>query len=324
MSATQQPATGNSSFVQRALTAIIRLGTGAFGNTGQNTVTLSGLRASASIHKGGWPSFDVAEMRIYGVQPSVMNAVSTLGIPIPMVRHGNSLTIQAGDAVNGMATVFNGYIQNAWQNFDGMPDTMLQLVCYGGADLAVFPAKPISFPGGADVATIMSGLADAMGLAFENNGVQVQLASPYFAGTALQQAQKCAKAANIEMQIDTGTAPGTLAIWPKTGTRGGTVPLISKDTGLIGYPRFRDQGMEFSCIFNPNIRVGGKIKMQSSAGTAGLFSDPAHPTPDTQVAGGPNGLWYVCGPVTHDLAALIPGGPWFTEVSCARTVVPQS
>ena len=318
MSGTQQP----GSFQQRALTAIITLGTGQFGNTGKNTVTLSGLRASASIRKGGAPSMDTAEMRLYGVQPSVMNAVSTLGVPLPMVQHNNVLTIQAGDTAMGMTTIFSGYIQNAWQNFDGMPETMMQIVAFGGANAAVIPTQPISYPGGADVATIMSGLATQMGLVFENNGVQVQLSSPYFAGTALQQAQKCAKAANINLYVDTNTSPGTLAIWPKNTTRGGVVPLISRSSGLVGYPRFRDFGMDFSCLFNPNIRVGGVIKMQSTIGTETTYKDPAHPTPDTIVAGGPNGLWYVCGPVVHDLTAQIPDGPWFTEVSCARKLVP--
>lgn len=314
--------TGNGSFQQRALTAIVHLGKGTFGQTGFNTVTLAGLRAEASIRKGGWPSMDAAEMRLYGVQPSVMNAVSTLGVPLPLVRHNNTLTIQAGDPTNGMTTIFSGYIQNAWQNFDAMPETMLQLVAYGGADAAVIPSNPTSYPGGADVATIMSGLAEQMGLAFENNGVQVQLSSPYFAGTALQQAQKCAKAAGIEMYIDTATAPGTLAIWPKNGTRGGAVPLISAASGMIGYPRFRDFGMDFSTVFNPSIRVGGTIRMQSTIGTAVTYSDPANPTPDTIVAGGPNGLWYVNGPVVHDLSSQIPDGPWQSVVTCARKAIP--
>lgn len=322
MSATQQPPNGNGSFQQRALTAIVHLGKGTFGQTGFNTVTLAGLRASASIHKGGWPSMDTAEMRLYGVQPSVMNAVSTLGVPLPAMRLQNTLTIQAGDHVSGMTTVFSGNILNAYQNFDGMPETMLQIVAYGGVDAAVAPVIPTSYPASADVATIMSGLAEQMGVAFENNGVQVQLSSPYFAGTALQQAQKCAKAAGIEMYIDTATAPGTLAIWPKNSTRGGMVPLISAASGMIGYPKFSSNGMDFSTIFNPSIRVGGQIKMQSTIGTAATYADPAHPTPDTIVAGGPNGLWYVNGPMVHELSSQISGGPWFTHVSTARVAGP--
>jgi hypothetical protein len=182
----------------------------------------------------------------------------------------------------------------------------------------------------------MSGLATQMGLVFENNGVQVQLSSPYFAGTALQQAQKCAKAANIEMYIDTGTAClgtspngtaepiktvlGTLAIWPKSGTRGGTIPQISAASGMIGYPRWFNSGMEFRTLFNPSVRVGGVINMESSLGTGVVYQNPALPKPEQVLAGGPNGRWYVNGPVVHDLSAQMPGGPWMTEARCTRTL----
>ena len=151
-----------------------------------------------------------------------MNAVSTLGVPFPMVRNNNTVQLQAGDSASGMGIVYQGYLSNAYQNYDGTPETMLELIGLGARLQALVPASPTSYPGPADVATIMSGLANRMGLAFENSGVQVQvqLSSPYFAGTLLQQAKKCAEAANIELLIDTGEDPPTLAIWPKTGTRG--------------------------------------------------------------------------------------------------------
>ena len=319
MSTTTQPATGNPSFANRALTAVITLGTGTFGQTGMNTITLSGLRAQATISKNGGPSFDGAEMRLYGVTASVMNAVSALGVlPIVYFRYNNTLTILAGDDVNGMAPVFSGVLLSAFQDFSEMPESSLHLVANGGVAGALVPTAPISFPGGADVATIMGGLAETMGLIFENNGVQVQLASPYFAGTALQQAQKCVQAAHIQMCIDTNTAPNTLAIWPYTGTRGGAIPLISAASGMIGYPTFQQFGMEFTTLFNPNIRVGAKLMMQSTVGGSVTYANPSAPSPDTILSGGPNGLWYINGPVTHDLAAQMPGGPWFTQVSCSR------
>ena len=327
MSATQQSATGPNSFQpmgQRAITAVITLGQGTFGQSGASTVILDGLKAEVTIQKASSPSFDLAEIRLYGVQPSIMNQVSTLGVPFPQVRTNNTVQVQAGDLVSGMGIVYQGYLSNAYQNYDGMPETMLELIGLGARLQALVPASPTSYPGPADVATIMSGLADQMGLAFENSGVQVQvqLSSPYFAGTLLQQAKKCAEAANIELTIDTGEDPPTLAIWPKTGTRGGLIPLISAASGMIGYPAFSSNGMRFTTLFNPNIRIGGLIQMQSSLGTALLYSNPAKPTPETIVAGGPNGIWYVRS-VTHELSSWVPDGPWFTTAECARTQGPN-
>jgi hypothetical protein len=295
MSATTTAASPTSTYVKRAIDVTVQLGQGNFGASGFNTVKLTGLRVHASILKQGAPGFGTADLRIYGMTQSVMNQLSTLGVPTPMTTGRNNLvTIEAGDAVNGMAVVFRGTVWRAWQNLDGAPETFFDMSLIASAFDAMAPVPPISFPGSADVATIMSGLALRMGRAFENNGVQVRLSNPYFPGTAVDQVQKCAQAANIEA-YDDGI---TLAIWPKSGTRGGAIPLISAASGLVGYPTYFDQGMRFRCLYNPSILFGGQIKMQSSL------------TPAC-------GLWYVTS-LVYDLAAQITSGPWFCDVDCVR------
>jgi hypothetical protein len=314
MSGTQS--TGNSSYIERKIDITMILGTGTFGATGQNTVKLSNLRCAVTINEVGFPSYSMTEARIYGLTPSLMQ-----GVPLPMQRK-NQIIIEAGDAVNGMAVVATNYILTATQKFAGMPETFLQVVSNTGAFDAMAPVPPISFPGSADVATIMSGIAVRMGRTFENNGVQVQLSNPYFPGTAIDQAHSLARAANIEL-YDEG--PGRrLAIWPKNKTRGGAIPLISVASGLIGYPESSDQGMRFRCLFNPNIALGGQIQMQSSLGT--VSNPPVAATGSTQQqvqAAGPNGIWYVSH-LLHDLSAQLPNGPWFSDACCARTYLPTS
>jgi hypothetical protein len=120
------------------------------------------------------------------------------------------------------------------------------------------------------------------------------------------------------MTFDTGSNPPTLAIWPKTGTRGGQIPLISPSNGgLVGYPTYRDLAMRFRCIFNPNIVVGGQIQMQSTSGGAAPSSNEAATLQQLLIAGA-NGTWFVQAPLTYDLASQIPDGPWFCDVVCAR------
>lgn len=315
---TTQNGPASPSYVARAIDVSITLGQGTFGQTASNAVSLSGLLVVASINKRGTPSFDQANLRIYGMQPSLMNQLSTLGVPQTMGRPNNIVSIRAGDAVNGMTTVFTGTLTRAYEVLS-QPDTCFNIDSWAGWVQGMKPGPSISYPNGADVATIMASLANQMGLAFENSGVQISLASPYFAGTPLDQAQACARAANIEMAIDSGGNPPTLAIWPKTGTRGGAVPLISAASGLIDYPQFEQYGMSFRCIFNPSIRLGGQIKMQST-----LYppSDVTGGATEAQIqAAGPNGYWYVQS-LTLDLASQQPDGPWFCACSCARTTAP--
>jgi hypothetical protein len=291
--------------VERVLSFTFTLGKGSFGATGQNTVTVNNLRAHVTILKNGAPSMSHAEMRIYGLPPTIMNALTTLGAPRPMERL-NTISISAGDVVNGMSVVYQGIIQDAWQNFDSQPDTFLEIISFVGTYINLLPIAPTSFPGSADVATIMAGLAAQAppvtqegkpaqaGRNFENNGVQVQLAYPYLAGTVLAQAHELARQANIEF-FDDGV---TFAIWPKSGTRGGAIPLISPTSGMIGYPRYTSQGVAVRMVFNPNILFGGQIQLQTSLMAA-------------------QGNWYV-NKVSYDLAAQIVNGPWFTDIECNR------
>jgi hypothetical protein len=129
-----------------------------------------------------------------------------------------------------------------------------------------------------------------MGLAFENSGVTGKLSNPYFPGSARSQAQACARAAGISMIIDNGK----LAIWPKNGSRNGAVPLISPQTGMIGYPSYTALGIMLKTLFNPSIGFGGKIKVQSELPAA-------------------CGEWAVYS-LDHDLEAMMPNGRWFSTV----------
>jgi len=321
MSASQSQVTGTS-WTKKSLTITLSLGKGTFGTTGANTVKLENLRMIVSVEKKGFPSLDRAEARVYGLTPDVMNSVSTLGIPLTMWRPGNAMLIEAGDEGGAMYTVYNGYLHQAFQDFSEVPETSMIFVGWGGQAQAITPTNAVSYSGATDAATVAKAIADSAGWTFENNGVNVQLSNPYFWGTPLQQAHDLARAAGIEVYLDTGNNPLKLAIWPRNATRSGPKPLISTRSGLTRYPKFQSNGMLFQCLFNPSIRLGGQIVMESSVGnTTGkieIGSIGSSASPQT-VQGGPNGDWYVISPLVYDLSSQLPSGPWFCEVMCART-----
>ena len=220
----------------------------------------------------------------------VMNQVSTLGKPRPMERL-NKISIDAGDSTNGIFNIFHGIIQEAWQELDNAPDTYMTFQCQTGTDLAMKPVTPSSFPTGGAAANMIAGIASAAGRGFNNSGVQVILPPTYLSGTYIDQAHAVAAHANIEF-YDDGT---TFYIWPKLGARtAGIYPLISAQSGLVGYPKYTAQGIKFRCIFNSSIQFGSYIVMQSSIQQA-------------------CGLWYV-NELSYDLAAQFPNGPWFCDV----------
>lgn len=280
-----------TSFTRKRIDVTITLGEGEFGETVGDTVTLTGHRILAEVLKPGGDSMGELHLRIYGLKQEMMNRLSVIG-QIGQVKAKNKILLAAGDDAVGMTTVFQGTLWEAVADYSGMPDVSFNIVALAGMDLALKPVDAISFKGATDVATIMRGLADDMGLAFENNGVSVVLSNPYFPGTGLAQVRKCAAAANINHTIDLQK----LVIWPKDGFRAGAIPIISPDTGMIGYPRMSSKGIDLQSVFNTDILLGGQVEVRSSVEVA-------------------NGIFNVFD-FSHSLSCEMPGGPWFTSIRC--------
>ncbi len=289
-----------ASFVERRLTVTFTLQPHQDnqGNTvtptfdgSSNQATYSGLRVSAHIEKGGQLDMGNMQLRIYGLPLSDMNKLSTLGL-IPGNRTNNTVALMAGDDTNGMSIVFVGSIINAFADFGGTPDVFFSLYAATGVFGALNPVPPSSFQGSVDAADVLAGLARQLGVAFENHGVSVILSNPYLPSTLFAQVESCAHAAGIEWVLD----DQTLAIWPKTGSRGSTagIPLISPTTGMVGYPAFDRQGIIVKALFNPVIKFGSQVQVQSSL------------TPAC-------GKWTVYR-LHYDLESETPGGAWFQEM----------
>lgn len=280
------------SFTRKRIDVTITLGTGTFGETGSDTVTLTGLRVHAMIQATYGEAMPAVHARIFGLPIEMMNQLTTIGLVNSAVRLKNKILIAAGDDETGMSTAYSGTISVSWINMDGAPDSCLEVIGVAGLAASIKPVEALSIQGAADVATIMGALAEQMGFAFENNGVQVQLSNPYFPGTALMQAKACARAADICMTIDRDT----LAIWPKDDARDTPegIPLISKATGMRGYPRFASNGIEVSMLWSPQIKPGGKVQVQSALTMA-------------------CGTWLVSNAM-HTLESETPNGQWFTRI----------
>jgi hypothetical protein len=279
-------------FLAREIDVKFQLGQGNFGESGADTVEVTGLRVNCTIQKNGGVSLSRLAMKVYGLSLSTMNQLSTLGKPLITGRN-NRVTVTAGDA-NGKAVVFSGIIQEAWVDPNAAPEVAFVVDAFTGLLDALRPLPASSFQGSADAATIVAGLAQQMSYAFENAGVSVKLSNPYFPGTGKQQLDAVARAGDFNCFID--DVSNTVAIWPRDGQRGGQVPLISAETGLVGFPMHTQDGVIVTSLFNAAIVFGRAIDVQS-------VLTPA------------NGQWTVFA-VTHELGTQDPGAPWFTKAMC--------
>jgi hypothetical protein len=315
------------SFAQRLITVTVQLATNtqtnqpnSFSESGTDTVALSGSRTSVRVENSGSPVDGQAQVKIWGMTPSLMNQLATLGLVLNLVPK-NTLTISAGQLVNGvpqMATIFTGTIWAAYGDYEAMPDVPFIFECRSGGADSVISAPASSFPGSADVATMMSGFARQMNLGFENNGVNLQLTNAYFTGSNMVQARKCAESAGISW----GIGGNTLAIWPKGSNRNTpSVPTISKNTGMVGYPAFTQQGIIVKTLFNPLISFGSLVKVQSSLLSSIATAQAAQQSQQTFPT-----QWAV-NKLDLALDSFLPKGQWLSTIygynpGYAKTIIP--
>jgi len=273
---------------KKQLRFVITLGTGKFGSSENDTITLQDFRSVVDIDKAGGMMMGTLRAKIYGVGQLDMNSVTTLqwkpGTLIP-----NTVEVYAIDgAVETL--VFAGNIVNAWADYQSMPDVYLHIQAQSAFFNGLQAVKPLSIKGGVNVAIVMERIAKDMGLVFENNNVSVMLTDVYVANTLKEQALELARAANFSLYID----DKVLAITNKFESRKGFMPLLSSSSGLIGYPTFDGVGVNFQTLFNPAVVFGGSVQIQS----------------DVQQA---CGQWVVTS-ISHRLEAEKPGGAWFSTI----------
>lgn len=284
---------------KKQLRFVITLGTGKFGSSNNDRIALQGFRATADIDKAGGMMMGTLRAKIYGVSQSDMNSITSFTMQAP-VNGGyryqpNTVEVYAIDgAVETL--VFAGNIVNAWADYQGMPDVFLHIQAQSAFFNALKAIPPRSFKGGVDVASVMAQIARDMGYTFENNGVNVKLCDVYLANTGLEQAKELAQTAGIGFYID----DTVLAITQSPTTpRGGIIPLISAQSGLVGYPTFDGWGVNVQCLFSPAVTFGGRIKLETDVLRA-------------------SGEWLVAS-VAHRLESEKPGGAWFTTIRGNQT-----
>lgn len=273
---------------KKQLRFVITLGTGKFGSSNNDTITLQGFRAIADIDKAGGMMMGTLRAKIFGVKQVDMNSVTTLqwkpGTLIP-----NTVEVFAIDGA-AETLVFAGNIVNAWADYQSMPDVYLHIQAQSAFFNALKAIPPRSFKGRVDVASVMAQIARDLGYTFENNGVTTQLVDVYLPNTGMEQAKDLARAAGCDLYLD----DKILAITPPNVPRKVIIPLISPASGLVGYPTFDGVGVNFQTLFNPAVTFGGSIKLET----------------DVQRAAGE---WVVTS-VGHRLESEKPGGAWFSTI----------
>lgn len=281
---------------QKRLKFVITLGDGSFGDA--DRITLEGYRASINISNAGGLQMGQLSGNIYGMKVADMDAITSYARYWGAFKP-NTIIVYAVDGKQE-SVVFSGNIVTAWADYQGMPDVFLNIQAQAAALDLLKALPPTSIEGTVDVANAMSRIAASMGYSLTNNGVSVTLENVYLANTGMEQAKELARIANIELVVPPDESK-RMVITPKGTAIGDVKPLVSAQTGMIGYPTYDGVTVICRTLYNPAIHVYNLVKIETDVKRA-------------------QGEWLVLS-IDHALDSEMPDGQWFSVFRAVNPVL---
>lgn len=271
---------------QKTIKTTIILGEGEFSGGG-NTKIIEGLATTVQVTKAGLPEKNSAEVRITGLKLEDMEQLTFLSF-MPNEYRKNHILIEAGEKGEKLATVFKGDITAASADFSSAPDVVMKFQALTAGWSVLVADSPTSVQGEATAASLIEQFATEAGFSFVNNGVTESVKNATFNGSPVQKAQQVADEVGCELLMDDET--WTIQPWEKPI---GEAVLLKADSGLIGYPSFTQDGITATAFYNPKLRLGGQVKIESIVPRS-------------------TGYWKIT-KLTHDLAAYT-DGRWVSRI----------
>lgn len=282
----------NNSFIQKQIRVDITLDAGTFDGQ-HNAKSYEGFKTDVQINKPGLPDQNKAKVQIYNISPDDMRHMTTLSFK-PLELKRNLISVYAGDVQNGMSMCFSGEIITAHADFTGAPSVKMVIEAASGAFPSLKAAAPVAVNGAESAARLIGQFAAEIGYTFENRNVTASVKNAVFNGSPIEKARAVANQIGAELLID----DNKMILMQYTETRSGNAVLLAPDTGMLGYPTFTNDGVAVKALYNPELELGGLVKIQS-------------------VVPGTEGEWKIT-KLTHTLQANATSpGPWFSEIEAA-------
>lgn len=258
-----------------------------------------GLETHVAVEKPGEPDQNKCTVEIYNMSMDAMRDMTTLAFR-PLQSKNNTIAVYAGDEINGMSQCFAGEVQTAYADFSGAPTIKMHIEAAAGAYAALKASGPIAVNGTENAADLIQQFAKEAGYSFRNNGVSAQVKNAVLNGSPIQKARSVAGMVGCELIID----DNTVIIQPfDKGLDAGNATLMSKDSGMLGYPTFTSDGISLKCLYNPDLQLGGMVEVKS-------------------VVPGAEGTWKIT-KLSHSLVANANSpGDWFSAVEASPLDAP--
>jgi len=277
------------SFKKRRLRVEVVLGEGTFDGK-HNTRILEGLETAVSIEKPGLPDKAKATVRIANMAYDDMAQLTMLAFK-PMKLQKNLIRVFAGEEDRELSLAFAGEIVSSWADFSRFPTVTMHMEAQAGGYAALMAKGPVAATGEVPAEKLLQQFATEMGYAFALEGVTASVRDAVFSGSPLEKAQAVADQIGAQLLVD----DNKLVLMRHDTVRQGNAVLLTPETGMLGYPSFTNEGISLSCLYNPNLELGGAVQVQS-------------------IVPGATGAWKIT-KLNHDLLAnSVAPGPWVSSI----------
>jgi hypothetical protein len=252
--------------------------------------TVEGLACTVDVTKPGLPEKNSASVSVWGLKYELMEELTMLAFR-PLESEKNQIMIEAGDKDGQLSVVFKGEIVSASADYNDAPNIAMKFEAESGAYPQQIAEPVLTVDGEAKASDLFSKWASAMGYAFKDENLTASVKNAWFSGSPINKAYKLSRDINCELYID----DDQVVVMPAGQAREGNAVLLNKDSGLIGYPVFNQDGIVCRCLYNPDLIYGGLVKVESIVPKA-------------------SGVWRIT-KLTHSLSAYEPsGGNWESQI----------
>lgn len=269
------------------------LAKGSFDKSGNNKLSIGNVKSSFRVGAYGDYGGTQAEITIFGLSADRLATLSGQGIGVFTVDAGDTNI----DVYVGNTKIYSGGIYASYANMNGQPETALIMNAVSGLGLKTSSSAAFSLPGSVSVYNMLAAICKVYGYGFKSPMVNSPIAqNPHYSGSPLDQIRDICLSHELNYQV----FDNVLTVWPKGSAVDDVVPLVSEESGMIGYPVFSQYGITFQTQYSPLLAQGRDIELRTSLPNAsGRYSLSI---------------------VEHFLSSWTEGGSWHTVCQGYRRV----
>lgn len=229
-----------------------------FGVRGQVGKRFEGLRVKFEIEKTDEAYPNKASISVYNLNPSSRAEVEKKGL---------ALVLSVGYGLE-LEDIFNGDIARPITSLEG--SDYITTFEVGDGEAAYQSSRvDVTFKEGTAMKDIFQGLATSLGQTikdFSQVGPEKILNGLTLSGLSRTHLDELTEKNGLEWSIQ----DNALQIIKKGGSTNEEAVFLSSETGLVGIPKKKAEGIEFTSLLMPKIRPGRKVFIQSKF-ISGLF-----------------------------------------------------